>query len=97
MQFLSGGDDGSIRLRTLDSPERTYEGGSREVNASYSTEIQAIGFRTTDSMLFSGGGSWIYTTHLPSGRVERPVQLSNPLIQIHVNSSNESLVYLEVC
>lgn len=97
MQFLSGGQDRSIRLWTLKAAEGGYSGQSREVAASYSTEVQAIAFRTCDDLLFSGGNSRIlYTTHLPSGYVQQRDKLSNPLVQVHVNSTNESLVFLEV-
>ncbi|KAK7695699.1 hypothetical protein QCA50_000335 [Cerrena zonata] len=96
MQFLSGGQDRSIRLWTITSVEEGYQGKSREVAASYPTEVQAIAFRAQDDLLFSGGGKRIHTTHLPSGHIRGWDNLSNPLVQIHVNSSNESLVSLEL-
>ncbi|CAL1702225.1 unnamed protein product [Somion occarium] len=96
MRFLSGGYDHTVRLWTLKSTGDGYIERSREVAATHAEKVQTLAFRSHDSTVLFGGGSRIYTTCLQAASLPKSDKLSNALIQIHVNPSSESHVFLEM-
>ena len=95
-RFLSGGEDGTIRVWAITQVGSTLEATSEHLELSPTHPVRCLAYRPSDDQVFVCHTRHIYSAHLEAPKPPPAMRLSATPLQVHVHPQNPQVVILEV-